>query len=217
MAHKSFLPEALQDYALANWLREPDILRRLREETEAHPRTGLQIPPDQGQLMAMITRISGAKRCLEIGVFTGYSSLSVALALPPDGEMVALDISDEFTRIARRYWQEAGVSDRIQLHVGPAIESLERLRSEDQIFDLAFIDADKANYLAYYEHALAILRPGGLILIDNVLWHGAIIDESRQDADTLALRELNRKLHADERVDLALIPIADGITVARKR
>lgn len=215
MAHKSFLPEALQDYVLAHWLREPEILRRLREETAAHPRAGMQIPPDQGQLMQLLVRLTGARRCLEIGVFTGYSSLAVALALPTDGEIVALDVSEEFTAVARRYWAEAGVSKRIHLHLGPALETLDRL--EGEVFDLAFIDADKENYLAYFERALELLRPNGLILIDNVLWDGKVADTSADDVDTRALKALNAALHADERIDLALIPIGDGVTVARKR
>lgn len=215
MAHKSFLPEALQDYVLDHWLREPEILRRLREETAAHPRAGMQIPPDQGQLMQLLVRLTGARRCLEIGVFTGYSSLAVALALPSDGEIVALDVSEEFTSVARRYWAEAGVSDRINLHLGPALETLDRLTGE--VFDLAFIDADKENYLAYFEKALALLRPNGLILIDNVLWDGKVADPAADDVDTRALKALNAALHADERIDLALIPIGDGVTVARKR
>jgi caffeoyl-CoA O-methyltransferase len=215
MAHKSFLSEALQDYVLDHWLREPGILRRLREETASHPRAGMQIPPDQGQLMQLLVRLTGARRCLEIGVFTGYSSLSVALALPPDGRIVALDVSEEFTSIARRYWTEAGVADRITLHLGPALETLDHLQGEP--FDLAFIDADKENYLAYYEKALNLLKPNGLILIDNVLWDGKVADPSADDADTQALKKLNAALHADERIDLALLPIGDGVTVARKR
>lgn len=214
MAHKSFLPEALQDYVLAHWLREPDILRRLREETAAHPRAGMQIPPDQGQLMQLLVKLTGARRCLEVGVFTGYSSLAVALALPSDGEIMALDVSEEFTAVARRYWVEAGVSHLIQLHLGPAVETLERL---DGPFDLAFIDADKENYPEYFEKALALLKPNGLILIDNVLWDGKVADPSADDADTLALKKLNAALHEDTRIDLALIPIGDGVTVARKK
>ena len=215
MAHKSFLPEALQDYALSHWLREPEILGRLREETAAHPRAGMQIPPDQGQLMQLLVRLTGAKRCLEIGVFTGYSSLAVALALPDDGEIVALDVSEEFTSVARRYWAEAGVDGKIHLHLAPALETLATLEAET--FDLAFIDADKGNYLAYYEAALALLKPNGLILIDNVLWDGKVADPNALDEDTLALKTLNTALLKDDRIDLALMPIGDGVTVARKR
>jgi predicted O-methyltransferase YrrM len=217
MPHKSFFPEPLQDYMIEHWLREPDILRRLREETAAHPRAGLQIPPDQGQLMGMIVRLTGARRCLEIGVFTGYSSLAVALALPPDGELVALDVSEEYTDVARRYWAEAGVADLVRLHLAPALETLGRLVAAGETFDLAFIDADKANYPAYFEQALALLRPGGVILIDNVLFHGRVIDPEAKDPDTEAIRQLNASLHHDERIDLALIPIGDGVTIARKR
>jgi caffeoyl-CoA O-methyltransferase len=219
MAHKSYLPEPLQDYILATWLREPDVLRRLREETAALPSAGYQIPPDQGQLMALLAKVAGAVNCLEVGVYTGYSSLAVALALPDDGRIVACDVSEEYTSVARRYWQEANVEAKIDLHLRPAIETLDWLLAEGfaGTFDLAFIDADKSNYGAYYERTLELLRPNGLILVDNVLWHGAIIDEEKQDPDTLALRELNRALKTDERVDLALIPIGDGLTVARKR
>jgi predicted O-methyltransferase YrrM len=165
----------------------------------------------------MIVRLTGARRCLEIGVFTGYSSLAVALALPPDGELVALDVSEEYTDVARRYWAEAGVADRVRLHLAPALETLDRLVAAGETFDLAFIDADKANYPAYFEQALALLRPGGVILIDNVLFHGRVIDPEAKDPDTEAIRRLNASLHHDERIDLALIPIGDGVTIARKR
>lgn len=219
MAHKSYLPEALQDYVLATWDREPDVLRRLREETAAMPNHGMQIPPDQGQLMALLAKLVGAVNCLEVGVFTGYSSLAVALALPDEGRIVACDVSDEFTSMARRYWKEANVDGKIELHLRPAVETLDWLLAEGnaESFDLAFIDADKSNYLKYYERALQLLRTNGAILIDNVLWNGAIIDAAKQDPDTLALRELNEFLRTDDRIDLALIPIGDGLTIARKR
>lgn len=219
MAHKSYLAEPLQDYVLQNWLREPDVLRRLREETATMPNAGLQIPPDQGQLMGLLARMMGATNYLEIGVFTGYSALSVALNLPDEGMVVACDVSEEFTSVARRYWQEAGVDQKIQLHVRPAVETLDWLLAEGyaESFDMAFIDADKSNYPLYYERALQLVRANGVILIDNVLWHGDIVDASRQDKDTVTLRELNAALHADDRIDLALIPIGDGVTVARKR
>lgn len=219
MAHKSFLPEPLYRYSLENWLREPEILTRLREETASHPRAGMQIPPDQGALMGLLTRLVGAKNCLEVGVFTGYSSLAVALALPEDGRIVACDISEEFTDIARRYWEEAGVADKIDLHLRPAVETLDGLIAEGKegTFDLAFIDADKVGYPVYYECALRLVKPNGLILLDNVLWSGRILDESLTDGDTLALRWLNADLKKDERIDLALIPIGDGVTVVRKR
>ena len=219
VAHKSFLPEALQDYGHENWLREPDILRRLRAETMNLPDSGMQIPPDQGQLMALLASLIGATKCLEVGVFTGYSSLAVALALPVDGKIIACDVSEEFTSVARRYWLEAGVAGKIDLHLRPALETLDTLLAEGQAgtFDLAFIDADKPNYAAYFERALDLLRPNGLILIDNVLWNGRLVDDNVHDANTDALRDLNKSLHHDSRVDLALIPIGDGVTVARKR
>lgn len=219
MAHKSYLPEALEDYVLDTWNREPDILRRLREETAALPSAGYQIPPDQGQLMALLAKLVGAVNCLEVGVYTGYSSLVVALALPDDGRLVACDVSEEYTSVARRYWREANVDGKIELHLRPAVETLDWLLAEGYAgtFDFAFIDADKSNYRSYYERTLELLRPNGVILIDNVLWHGRLIDDSQQDPDTVALRELNLALRDDERIDLALIPIGDGVTIARKR
>jgi len=219
MPHKSYLAEPLQDYVFANWLREPDILRRLREETAELTNAGMQIPPDQGQLMGVLAKLIGAKNYLEVGVFTGYSSLAVALALPEDGRVVACDVSEEFTSMGRKYWAEAGVADKIDLHIRPAVETLDWLLAEglEETFDMAFVDADKSNYMAYYERALSLLRVGGVLLIDNVLWHGRIIDQEFQDPDTLALRELNAALTSDDRIDLALIPIGDGVTIARKR
>lgn len=219
MPNKSFLPDPLEDYVLATWSREPDVLRELRDETASMKSAGMQIPPDQGQLMALLVRLIGAVRCIEVGVFTGYSSLAVALALPEDGKIIACDVNDEYTQVARRYWMEAGVEDKIELHLRPATETLDELLANGQAggFDFAFIDADKSNYDDYYERALQLVRPNGLILIDNVLWHGRIIDDSLQDADTLALRALNRKLRTDDRIDLALAPIGDGVTICRKR
>lgn len=216
---KSLLPEALQTYVEQTWLREPEILRQLREETTRHPSAGYQIPPDQGQLMQLLVRLMGARRCLEIGVFTGYSSLAVALALPPDGQIIALDINAETTAVARRYWQDAGVADRIDLRLGPALETLEELRQEGKSgwFDFAFIDADKSNYAAYFERTLELVRPGGLILIDNVFWHQHLLNPEDVSADTVAMRALNAQLKMDERIDLAIIPIGDGVTTARKR
>lgn len=219
MAHKSYIPEPLQDYILDTWLREPDILRRLREETASMPNAGMQIPPDQGQLMGVLAKLIGATTYLEVGVFTGYSALAMALALPDNGHIVACDVSEEFTSMGRRYWAEADVTYKIDLHIRPAIETLDWLLAEGQqeCFDIAFVDADKSNYMAYYERALMLLRQGGVLLLDNVLWHGRLIDEAEQDPDTIALRELNLFLKTDERIDLALIPIGDGVTVARKR
>ena len=213
------LTEELDDYIAGVSLREPDLLRRLREETAAVPMAGMQIAPDQGQFMALLARLVGARRCLEVGTFTGYSALVVALALPADGRVITCDVDEKMTAIAKRYWAEAGASGKIELRLGPALETLDRLLAEGAAgsFDFAFIDADKTNYDGYYERALKLLRQGGLIVIDNVLWSGAVADPKRNDADTAALRALNRKLHGDERIDLSLLPLADGITLARKR
>lgn len=211
--------DKLHDYILGVSLREPPLLRRLRRETARLPLAGMQIAADQGQLMALLARLVGARRCLEIGTFTGYSALAIALALPEDGRIIACDVNPETTAIARRYWQEAGVAGRIELRLAPALETLDALLGSgaEGSFDFAFIDADKENYDAYYERSLRLLRPGGLIVIDNVLWGGWVADKRRRDPETAALRALNRKLHRDARIDLALLPLADGITLARKR
>jgi len=179
----------------------------------------MQISPEQGQLMALLVRLLGAKKTLEVGVFTGYSSLVVALALPPDGKLIACDVSEEYTTIARRFWQEAKVADKIDLQLGPAVETLDRLleQGEAGTFDFAFIDADKSNYDAYYERALHLLRAGGVIAIDNVLWSGDVADPSVQDARTNAIRQLNQKIHQDDRVLISLLPIGDGLTLAMKQ
>jgi caffeoyl-CoA O-methyltransferase len=179
----------------------------------------MQVSPEQGQFMALLVRLLGARRCLEVGTFTGYSALACALALPPDGRLVTLDISAEWTAVARRHWLDAGVADRIDLRLGPAAGSLAALLAEGAAdsFDFAFVDADKTGYDAYYELALQLVRPGGLIAFDNVLWSGRVADPNAQDADTTALRALNRKLHADARVDLSMLPIGDGLTLARRR
>jgi len=213
------LTEELYDYIAGVSLREPDVLRRLREETARVPMAGMQIAPDQGQLMVLLARLVGARRCLEVGTFTGYSALVVALALPADGRIITCDVDPKTTAIAKRHWAEAGVAGKIDLRLGPALEALERLLAEGAAgsFEFAFIDADKTNYDGYYERALTLLCQGGLIVIDNVLWSGAVADPKRNDADTTALRALNRKLHGDERIDLSLLPLADGITLARKR
>lgn len=213
------LDDRLYNYILSASLREPEILRQLRLETNNHPSARMQISPEQGQFMALLVQLLGAKKTLEVGVFTGYSSLSVALALPPDGKIVACDVSEEYTAIARRYWQKAGVADKIDLYIAPALETLDRLLAEKQAgtFDFAFIDADKINNEEYYERSLQLVRPGGLIAIDNVLWGGKIADPQVQDNSTLAVRALNQKLHHDERVTLSLIPIGDGLTLALKR
>jgi predicted O-methyltransferase YrrM len=218
MSNKSIaMPDALYEYILENWLREPELLRELRAETAHMPNHGMQISPDQGQLMGVLARLIGAKTYLEVGVFTGYSSLSVALALPEDGKVVACDVSEEFTAVARRYWKKAGVEHKIDLKIAPAVETLDQLIHQSRSFDMAFIDADKPNYLNYYERCLRLVRPGGMILIDNVLWSGKVADPSDTDEQTEVIRGVNRMLHGDERVDLALIPIADGLTVARVR
>ncbi len=213
------LDNQLYDYLLSSSLREPEILRRLREETATHHYAMMQISPEQGQFMALLVQLMGAKKTLEVGVFTGYSSLCVALALPPDGKIIACDVSEEFTSVARRYWQEAGVADKIDLRIAPALETLDRLlaQGEAQTFDFAFVDADKSNYDGYYERSLQLVRPGGLIAIDNVLWSGRVADPQVQDKSTQAIRAFNQKLHHDERVSLSLVPIADGLTLAIKR
>jgi predicted O-methyltransferase YrrM len=220
MSNKTLnLDEELASYLWRVTDREPDILRRLRAETASHPRSGMQICPEQGQFMVMLMELLGAKKTLEVGVFTGYSSLVVALALPADGHITALDISDEYTSIARRYWAEAGVAGKIDLRIAPALETLDALIADGQSgsYDFSFIDADKSGYDAYYERSLTLLRKGGLIAIDNVLWGGAVADPRQNDEDTAALRALNEKLHLDERVSLSMLPIGDGLTLARKR
>ncbi len=217
------IDDRLHDYILASSLREPAVLRRLREETAGLPGAGMQIGPEQGQFMALLVELIGARRTLEIGTFTGYSALVVALALPPEGRVVACDVSAEYTAVARRYWAEAGVADKIELHLAPALETLDRLLApgpaggQAASFDFAFIDADKANYDAYYERALALLRPGGLVAIDNVLWDGKVVEEAAQDPDTRAIQGLNAKLKDDPRVTISLLPLGDGLTLARKR
>lgn len=213
------LTEPVYEYLQAVSLREPDVLRRLREETSQLTMAQMQIAPEQGQFMSLLVRLMGAKKTLEVGVFTGYSTLSVALALPPEGRLVACDISEEWTQIARRYWEEAGIADKITLHLAPAIETLDDLITDGHAgtFDFAFIDADKESYWLYYERALELLRPGGLIAVDNVLWSGRVADSADNDIDTHAIREFNDRLHRDERVTLSLLPIADGLTLALKR
>lgn len=213
----AFLPEAIYAYLVDQWLREPPILERLREETAPMEEAGMQISPEQGQFMALLARLIGVRRYLEVGVFTGYSSLAVGLALPPDGTIVACDVSEDFTAIARRYWTEAALSDRIELRLAPATETLADLIAAGELFDMMFIDADKPNYRAYYEAGLRLVRPSGLIAIDNVLWSGKVADPAIDDENTNAIRDLNRRLVADDRIDLAIVPIGDGLTLARVR
>ncbi len=217
--HTITMDDRLYDYLLKVSLREAPVLQRLRDETRQHPRAMMQISPEQGQFMQMLVQLMQAKKYLEIGVFTGYSSLAVAMALPADGRIVACDVSEEFTAIARRYWQEAGVADKIDLRLAPALDTLDALIADgwSGSFDFAFIDADKTNYDGYYEKALTLMRPGGLIAFDNVLWDGSVADPAIQDEDTVALRNLNEKLHGDERVSLSMLPIGDGLTLALKR
>jgi caffeoyl-CoA O-methyltransferase len=200
-------------------LREPEVLQQLREETSRLEMARMQISPEQGQFMRLLIQVLGARRTLEVGVFTGYSTLSVALALPEGGQVVACDISEEWTAIGRRYWAQAGVADRIELHLAPALETLRGLLAQGQAgrFDFAFIDADKENYLAYYEHCLQLLRPGGVLAVDNVLWGGRVADPQVKDDETVAIRRLNEQVLWDERVDMSLVPIGDGLTLARKR
>jgi caffeoyl-CoA O-methyltransferase len=221
MSSKTFtLSDDLHAYLLSVSSREPEVLRRLREATLALPAARMQISVEQGQFMRLLVELMGARRTLEVGVFTGYSSLSVALSLPEDGQIVACDVSEEYTNIARRFWAEAGVAHKIDLRLGPAVDTLDALLADGAqsgTFDAAFVDADKSNYDRYYEQALQLVRPGGLIAIDNTLWSGRVADPSVDDEDTVALRALNQKLHADERVSLSLVPIGDGLTLARKR
>jgi predicted O-methyltransferase YrrM len=213
------LAETLADYIQSISLREPDILKQLREETAKLSMARMQISPEQGQLMALLVQLMGAKKTLEIGVFTGYSALAVALALPVDGKLIACEISEEYTAIAKDFWGRAGVSEKIDLRIAPALETLEKLIAEGETgsFDLAFIDADKRNYENYYERVLTLLRPGGLILIDNVLWSGKVVDPIITDKQTQAIREFNQKLHQDSRINLSVVAIADGLTLALKR
>ena len=211
--------EHLREYILRVSVRESPELARLREETAAHPRGGMQVSPEQAQLMQLLIRLVAARRVIEVGVFTGYSSLAVAQALPDDGHILACDVSDEYTSVARRHWAAAGVAGKIELVIAPAMATLdERLaRGEAGHYDFAFIDADKGNYTGYYERVLRLLRPGGLVAVDNTLWGGTVADESNDSPDTVALRSFNEQLLADERVDLSLVPIGDGLTLARRR
>jgi caffeoyl-CoA O-methyltransferase len=213
------LPDDVHAYVLRWGLHEPDILARLREETASHPRSSMQIAPEQGAVLGLLVELLDARRCLEIGTFTGYSSLAVALALPEDGRLVCCDVSDEYTSVARRYWAEAGVAERVDLRLGPAIESLDRLLADGAAgtFDLAFIDADKPSYPAYWERCVELVRPGGVIAIDNVLWGGRVADPSADDDTTRTLRRVNEMVAADPRVRHVLLAIADGMTIARKR
>jgi predicted O-methyltransferase YrrM len=214
------LDERLHEYVVAH-NREHAELAKLRQATASHPRANMQISPEQGALLAMLVRLVGARRTIEVGVFTGYSALAVALALPPEGGILACDISDEYTRLARPFWERAGVAQKIELVLGPALDTLNTRLAAGQAghYDFAFIDADKASYDGYYERCLQLLRTGGLIAFDNVLWSGRVAQpfDVAADPDTAALQALNTKLKRDERIDLALVPVGDGLTLARKR
>jgi predicted O-methyltransferase YrrM len=214
------LSDSLYQYLIANSVREPAILTKLRSETAQHPLVEMQISPEQGQLMGLLIQLIGAKKCLEVGVFTGYSSLVVALNLPADGRLIACDVSEEFTNIAQKYWQAADVIDKIDLHIAPALETLDRLlvNGEAGTFDFAFIDADKNNYAAYYDRCFQLIRQGGIILVDNVLWYGRVADPSmNEDKRTQAIKQINQQIYHDDRVQISLIPIGDGLTIARKK
>lgn len=213
------LDDRLYQYLLSASLREPPILQKLRQETANHPMSQMQIAPEQGQFMGFLVQLIGVKKALEVGVFTGYSSLVVSLAMPPDGQLIACDVSEEYTSIARQYWELAGVSSKIDLRIAPALETLDHLLHDGHAntFDFAFIDADKSNYDNYYERALQLVRPGGLIAIDNVLWSGRVANPNEQDARTTTIRTLNQKIQQDERVVMCLVPIADGLMLAMKR
>lgn len=213
------LTAELYNYLLKLSLREPEVLKKLRDETHQLKYHTMQISPEQGQFMALLIELLSARKTLDIGTFTGYSALAVALALPADGKVIACDTSVEWTNIAKRFWQAAGVADKIELRIAPALQTLQQLLDEGAAgtFDFAFIDADKNNYTSYYEKCFELIRPGGLIAIDNVLWDGAVADPANQDKDTNAIRKLNETVFNDKRVTMSLLPIGDGLTLARKR
>jgi caffeoyl-CoA O-methyltransferase len=213
------LSDALQAYVFEHGVREHPVLAELRAATDGIPHAGMQIGPDQGAFMARLGKLMGARRTIEIGTFTGYSALAVALALPPDGKVVACDISEEWTSMARRYWEKAGVASKIDLRLGRATKTLDEMIAAGEAgrYDFAFIDADKSAYRDYYERCLQLLRPGGLVAVDNTLWNGAVIDPADQTEDTKAIRAFNEAVHRDERVDVSLVMVGDGVTLARKR
>ncbi len=218
MSESFLFPEQLGAYYARVAVREFPLLTRLREETAKLPSAGMQIAAEEGQFLDLLIRLIGARRCVEVGVFTGYSSLVTALALPADGFLLACDINPQTTAIARRYWAEAGVADRVRLELAPAVQTLDaELAKGEGHYDFAFIDADKTGYLDYYERCLRLLRPGGLIAVDNTLWSGSVADPRQRDPDTQAIRAFNDHVRADQRVDFCLVPIADGVTLARKR
>ncbi|SVB57045.1 uncharacterized protein METZ01_LOCUS209899, partial [marine metagenome] len=213
------IPDELYNYILANSLRDRPELKALRDETALMPMAGMQISPDQGQFMALLVKAMGARKVIEVGTFTGYSALVVAGALPADGKLVACDVSEEYTSVGHPHWNKAGLALKIDLRLGPAVETLDVMiaAGESGQYDMAFIDADKENYGLYYESCLALLRPGGLILVDNVLWGGRVADPAEQDESTQAIRALTKKMHADERIDFSMLPVGDGLSLAVKR
>jgi len=213
------LDDRLQRYVAAHGVRETTLQRELRRITQRMPRASMQIGAVQGALLQVLVRATGARRCLEIGTFTGYSALAVALALPRDGRIVCCDVSEEWTAIARRYWKRAGVAAKVDLRIAPALETLDALLKQGKAgkFDFAFIDADKANYANYYERCLKLVRRGGLIAVDNTLWGGSVVDRRDRTVDTRAIRAFNRKLIRDRRVDIALVPVGDGLSLAVRR
>lgn len=213
------LTPKVYEYLQKNSLREPEVLKKLRVQTHTLSMAQMQISPEQGQLMQLLIELIGAKKTLDIGVFTGYSALAVALALPPEGKVIACDLNEEWTKIAKKYWMMANVSHKIDLKLAPAKKTLEALieQGEEETFDFAFIDADKANYDVYYEKCLQLLRKNGLLAVDNTLWNGDVANPEVNDPNTVAIRALNQKIHADDRVTLSLIPIGDGLTLVRKK
>lgn len=218
MANRTLkITDELHDYILRH-IREPELLAELREETSRHPLANMQVSPEQGRFLSFLVAATGARRAIEIGTFTGYSALCIAQALPPDGKLIACDVSEEYTAIARRYSARAGLAARIDLRLAPAVETLDRLLREGQAgsFDFGFIDADKVSYDSYYERVLALLRPGGVLVVDNVLWGGDVADPRKKDPDTTSIRALNEKIVTDDRVSMSLIPVADGLMLVRK-
>lgn len=213
------ITDQVYDYLLAVSVREPEVLQELRQETAKLPKAMMQISSEQGQFMALLVELIGARKTIEVGVFTGYSALVVALALPADGKVVACDVSKEWTDIAAKFWQKAGVANKIDLHIAPASETLAKLiaNGETNTFDFAFIDADKKGYDEYYEKCLQLIRPGGLIALDNMLQGGRVADLNNQDDITKAIRAMNEKIHQDKRVSISLVPIGDGLTLVRKK
>jgi predicted O-methyltransferase YrrM len=220
MANRTIgISDELAAYVREVGSREPDVLARLRAETAGIRQHNMQIAPEEGAFLAMLVELIGARRCIEVGTFTGYSSLAVALVLPDDGHLVCCDVSEEWTSMARKYWDEAGVAGRIDLRIAPAAETLDQLLADDEqgTYDFAFVDADKTGYDGYYERLMQLVRPGGLIAFDNTLWGGEVLDVDSDDEDTRALQALNQKLASDERISLCMLPIADGVTLARRR